>query len=491
MTPSPDIPENEIRERCAALLTGAAREAQKLNHNYIGVEHLFIAASRNEHGPVSQLLFRAGLTPHTVRREIRRDIGTGEGPLDDVLPLTPRAAMILSLAIFLAERDEEDEINENHFVMALLQEGESVPVRILLDLNFDVNHWLQRLIMEQSDNEVPEMGDMLAPFDFKELNSSFERQILEDSSDVFPEFVSNDEHRLPTPLLDKYGRDLTEQATQGMIQPAISRSREIRSVARTLARSKKNNPLLLGDAGVGKTAVVEGLAYEIAEGTAPESLLNRRIVQIEIGTLVAGTSLRGQFEERLIGIVEEAKRAGNVILFIDEIHTIVGAGDTIDSNLDAANILKPALARGDLICIGATTHEEYRRAIAQDPALQRRFRTVDIEEPSEQDTLAILAGQKERLEAHHGVQIRSEALEAAVRLSVRYMPDRRLPDKAIDLLDEACTRVVIRTLPPDEEEDEIDDAGHGFDHCRRAVRLDRHPGQRSAAGRAAAAGEPG
>lgn len=455
MTPSPDIPEDEIRERCMTILNGAAREAQKLTHNYIGVEHLFMATTRNETGPVSRLLFRAGLTPHAVRREIRRDIGQGEGPLDDVLPLTPRAAMILSLAIFLAERDEEDDVSEAHFLMALLQEGESVPVRVLVDLNFDVNMWLQRLIMEQS-GEMPDEDGILSPFDFNDINSSFERRIMEDSSDHYPEFGS-DEHRLPTPLLDKYGRDLTTQASQGEIQPAISRSREIRSVARTLARSKKNNPLLLGDAGVGKTAVVEGLAYEIAQGTAPASLLNRRIVQIEIGTLVAGTSLRGQFEERLIGIVEEIKRAENVILFIDEIHTIVGAGDTIDSNLDAANILKPALARGELICIGATTHEEYRRAIAQDPALQRRFRTVDIEEPSEQDTLAILAGQKERLEAHHGVQIRSETLEAAVRLSIRYMADRRLPDKAIDLLDEACTRVVIRTLPPDLEDEAEDE----------------------------------
>src|SRR5690606_6558273 len=194
-----------------------------------------------------------------------------------------------------------------------------------------------------------------------------------------------------------------------------------------------------------------GLAYAIHEGTAPQPLLNRRIVQIEIGTLVAGTSLRGQFEERLIGIVDEARHAGNVILFIDEIHTIVGAGDTIDSNLDAANILKPALARGEIVCIGATTHEEYRRAIAQDPALDRRFRPIDIEEPTEQDTLTILSGQRERLEKHHGVTIRPEALEAAVRMSVRYLPERRLPDKALDLIDEACARVIIRTQSPDDE----------------------------------------
>lgn len=460
MTPSPDIPEKEIRERCNALLNGGAEEARRLGHNYIGVEHLFMFASRSETGAVARLLARAGLDPREVRREIRREIGTGEDQIGEVLPLTPRAAMILSLAIFLAERDEEDEITDAHFLMALLQEGESVPVRILIDMGFDINLWLQRLIMEDSQDGFPVMADADdSPFNFDEIDRAFSQ--YEDSDERV--LSSSDERRLPTPLLDKYGRDLTVQAREGRIHAAISREREIRSVARTLARSKKNNPLLLGDAGVGKTAVVEGLAYAIAEGAAPASLLDRRIVQIEIGTLVAGTSLRGQFEERLIGIVDEIKRAGNIILFIDEIHTIVGAGDTIDSNLDAANILKPALARGELVCIGATTHEEYRRAIAQDPALQRRFRTIDIEEPSQEDTLAILAGQKVSLEEHHGVHIRSEALEAAVRLSVRYMPDRRLPDKALDLLDEACTRVTIRTVSPDIEDTNMEDIAVGVE----------------------------
>jgi ATP-dependent Clp protease ATP-binding subunit ClpC len=446
LTPSPDIPEKEIRERCAGILTHAAEEARRLGHNFLGAEHLFMAITRNEDGPTCILLKQAGLKPRDVRSEIRHEIGNGEGPLDEVLPLTPRAEMILSLAIFLAERDEEDEITEDHLLKALLQESESVPVRKLIDMGFNLNLWLQRLLMEENENLPPLPMDANDPFQF-EIGSDFEDSDL--GSD--DELESQPEHRMPTPLLDKYGRDLTDQAKQGKIGPAIAREREIRAVARTLARSKKNNPLLLGDAGVGKTAVVEGLAHAIYDGSAPEPLLNRRIVQIEIGTLVAGTSLRGQFEERLIGIVDEVKRAGNVIMFIDEIHTIVGAGDTIDSNLDAANILKPALARGDLVCIGATTHEEYRRAIAQDPALERRFRTVDIEEPSEQDTLTILSQQRSRLETHHGVTIRPEALEAAVRLAVRYLPDRRLPDKALDLLDEACTRVIIRTITPDED----------------------------------------
>jgi ATP-dependent Clp protease ATP-binding subunit ClpA len=455
VTPSPDIPDKEIRERCTTLLNRAAEEARRLGHNYIGAEHLFMACTRSENGAVNTLLRRAGFKPREVRNEIRREIGSGEGPLDETLPLTPRAGIILALAIFMADRDDALDCQENYILMALLQEGESVPVRKLVDMGFDIDLWLHRLVDEEIDGSAPPAGDddLLG---FGDLDSDFDFSLAEPTpAPKNKDAAASGEFRVPTPLLDKYGRDLTAQAAEGRIGPAIAREHEIRAVARTLARSKKNNPLLLGDAGVGKTAVVEGLAYAIYDGTAPAPLLNRRVVQIEISNLVAGTSLRGQFEERLIGIVDEIKRAGSVILFIDEIHTIVGAGDTIDSNLDAANILKPALARGELVCIGATTHEEYRRAIAQDPALERRFRTIDIEEPSEADTLAILSGQRTRLEAHHGVTIRPETLEAAVRLSMRYLPDRRLPDKALDLLDEACARVVIRTVtddtPPDSD----------------------------------------
>ncbi len=450
MTPPPDIPEKEIRKRCAGLLNAAAEEARRLGHNYIGTEHIFIGATKIENGATAELLRRAGLNPRQVRNEIRREIGTGEGSTSDILPLTPRAEMVLSLAIFMADREESDEVEEAHILLALLQEGEGVPIRKLIELGFNVNLWLQRLLNEAYEQDLanPDENDL---FHLSDLDDFMNDDVFMQSS---VDLDSQTDGRTPTPLLDKYGRDLTAQAADGKIGPAIARENEIRAVARTLARSKKNNPLLLGDAGVGKTAVVEGLAYAIFDGTAPESLRNRRVVQIEVGTLVAGTSLRGQFEERLIGIVDEAGRAGNVILFIDEIHTIVGAGDTIDSNLDAANILKPALARGEIVCIGATTHEEYRRAIAQDPALDRRFRPIDIEEPSETDALAIVASQRERLELHHGVTICPETLEAAVRLSVRYLPDRRLPDKALDLLDEACARVTIRTTSPDDDDDQ-------------------------------------
>lgn len=465
MSSSPD--EKEIRERCAVLLSAAAEEARKLGHNYVGVEHLFIACTREESTPTSNLLRKARLDPRAVRAEIRRDIGVGDGKMTEVIPYTPRAEIILQLAIMLYDRDRErdqtgGEVDEAHFLIAMLQEGESIPVRKLLELSFDLNYWLKALLLE-TDSVIrgmipPPPAAPMPPPGFNRPRFSFQPPLDDDfdisdehmafGSDELPGMEAGSGH--PTPLLDKYGRDLTAQAGDGKIGPAIARDREIRALARTLARSKKNNPLLLGDAGVGKTAVVEGLAFAIHAGTAAKSLLNRRIIQIEIGTLVAGTSLRGQFEERLIGIVDEARAAGNVILFIDEIHTIVGAGDTIDSNLDAANILKPALARGDIMVIGATTHAEYRKAIAQDPALDRRFRTIDIEEPGEAATLEIIKGQRKRLEDHHGVTLPDAALEAAIALSVRYMPDRRLPDKALDLLDEACTRVIIQTSSPDE-----------------------------------------
>ncbi|MCI0713124.1 MAG: ATP-dependent Clp protease ATP-binding subunit [Chloroflexi bacterium] len=329
--------------------------------------------------------------------------------------------------------------------MGSSRERQSIPVRKLRDMGVDVDYWIEQLmrilnLADEDDEEPPTSFDPFSDLDFDHGDDEeFESK----------PFVSEDKP-VPTPLLDKYGRDLVELARLERIGQAIGRDSEIRAVARTLTRNKKNNPLLVGDAGVGKTAIIEGLAWQIATKVAPAPLQDKRIVQIEIGTLVAGTSLRGQFEERLSGIVYEVRTNPDIILFIDEIHTIVGAGDTIDSNLDAANILKPALARGDISCIGATTWEEYRKAIAKDPALDRRFRTIDIKEPSLDDALIILEKVYPRYEEHHGVTILPEAREAAVRLSYQYLVDRRLPDKALDLMDEACARVVIQTHTPDE-----------------------------------------
>ena len=459
MSLSPEMPEKEIREKCREILSRAAEESRRLRHNYIGVEHVFMALTRNEQGETARLLRRANLNPSQVRREIRREVGMGDDQPGEVLPVTPRCSMVLSIAIFLADQ-HTSEVHEWNVLMAILQEGESLPVRKLIEMGMDVNLWLQRMLNEDFENALPsESHDEDDDFDLDDDLFGAEEVYEIDSEEVdeviangWSKPVTDDEKELAaTPMLNRYGRDLTAQARSGKLSPAVARDVEIRALARTLARSKKNNPLLLGDAGVGKTAIVEGLAYAIANRTAPRPLLDRRIVQIEIGTLVAGTSLRGQFEERLIGIVEEVKRsAGRIILFIDEIHTIVGAGDTIDSNLDAANILKPALARGEINCIGATTHEEYRRAIAQDRALERRFRTLDVKEPSPADAVLILSDQRQRLEAHHNVRIAQTTIQRAVELSVRYLPDRRLPDKALDLLDEACARVVIRSVSPDE-----------------------------------------
>ncbi len=428
-----DISEQEIRERCAGLLTAALDEATRLYHNYIGTEHLYNALTKVEGGVTQRLLLAANLDPRVIRNDIRRDAGPGEDEPEDEPPFTPRAYRVLAMAVFHADDYGDDIIAEPHLLLAILEEGEGVAARKLVALGANIAKWIEILYDELKHNDsVPQ---------------------LESGEDVSDKAEAERATRPPTPLLDKYGRDLTELARQGKLAQAIGREREIRAVARTLTRNKKNNPLLVGDAGVGKTAVIEGLAYDIVAGTAPASLADKRIVQIEIGTLVAGTSLRGQFEERLVGIVDEARNVKGIILFIDEIHTIVGAGDTIDSNLDAANILKPALSRGEIVCIGATTHEEYRKAIAQDSALDRRFRTIPIEEPSLEDTLTILTKVQGRYSDHHKVHMRQDALEAAVSLSAKYMIDRRQPDKALDLLDEACARVVIHTGPLTEPKD--------------------------------------
>lgn len=435
-----DLSENEIRRLCAPLLDNIEEEASRLKHNYIGTEHIFNGLTRIQEGITTRLLSDAQIEAREIRNAIRREVGMGDDVLSENPPFTPRAYGICVQAIFLADNMGDHMVSEDQMLLSLLQEGEGVAVRKLKDMGVDLSGWITRLTERlQLDEDFEDSDD-----DSEELNIDLPRP-RRDSAPVF-DFPEHDDpmRTHPTPLLDKYGVDLTEKAKQGKIHAAIGRDKEIRSIARTLTRSSKNNPLLVGDAGVGKTAVIEGLAWMIAEGTAPEPLRDKRIVQIEIGALVAGTSLRGQFEERLLGVVDEARNAKNVILFIDEIHTIVGAGDTIDSNLDAANILKPALARGDLVCIGATTYEEYRRAVAKDPALDRRFRMLEIDEPSEDDALKILEAVYPRFEQHHRVSITPLARTAAVKLSMRYLPDRRLPDKALDLLDEACARMIIQ-----------------------------------------------
>ncbi len=440
MSQSPlDISEQEIRERCRLLLEAAARESIRLRHNYIGTEHLFNAMTQLSGSITAHLLRTSGLDPREVRNTIRREAGVGDDIVGQRPPLTPRLHHVLAMAVYMADEIGQTHISEAQALLALLQEGEGVAARVLQQLGVNIADWVKQLV----DEIVAEDEALNAQTSLRLMGGIFAHEAHDESQ---MQDMSNVE-RMPTPLLDKYGRDLTELARQGKVGPAIGREMEVRMIARTLRRSQKNNPLLLGDSGVGKTAVVEGLAYNIAHDLAPEFLRGHRIVSLEVGMLVAGTSLRGQFEERLIGIVEEIKNAPDVILFIDEIHTIVGAGDTIDSNLDAANILKPALARGEITCIGATTFEEYRKAIAKDPALDRRFRTIDIREQTVPEALVVVEHLYPRYEAHHGVRILPEAREAAVRLSARYIHDRRLPDKALDLLDEACARLAIQTNP--------------------------------------------
>lgn len=440
-----DLSDSDIRRFCEPLLKDSKEEASRLKHNYIGTEHIFNGLTRIPGGITSRMLRESGLDSREIRNRIRREVGMGDDIISENPPFTPRAYRVLAQAVYLADDMGDQQVIEEQLLLSLLQEGRGVPIRVLLEFDLDIEYWIEHLtrrlnLDDVSDEDVRFNGGSY--YHEPDIHSPFHM----DEDDDFSPFPT-----MPTPLLNKYGRDLTEQARLGKIHEAIGRETEIRAVARTLTRSKKNNPLLVGDAGVGKTAVIEGLAWQIANGKSPMPLKDKRIVQIEIGTLVAGTSLRGQFEERLVGLVEEARTASNIILFIDEIHTIVGAGDTIDSNLDAANILKPALARGDISCIGATTFEEYRKAVAKDPALDRRFRTVEIREPSEPEALMVLEQIYKRYENHHHVVILPEAREAAVKLSVRYMPDRRLPDKALDLLDEACARVVIQTHTPDED----------------------------------------
>ncbi|PJF30808.1 MAG: hypothetical protein CUN51_06385 [Candidatus Thermofonsia Clade 1 bacterium] len=433
---SAEISEQEIRERCSHWLRAASDEAARLHHYFIGTEHLYIALMQVEGSLAQRLLLANDFDPRSVRNEIRHDAGISKSEQDppSELPFTPRAYRVLSQTIQVADQHNHQVIDERHILYALLREGQGVPMRRLRAIGADLESWL-RLVQEELTRTKPSQDA-----DYDAFSDAYDLSIYQ--AEV--EYLSSDSSS-ETPFLDRYGRDLTKLAQEGRLSPVIGRERELRMMARTLMRTKKNNPLLLGDSGVGKTAIVEGLAYNIVQGSVPPPLRNRRIVQIEIGTLLAGTSLRGQFEERLVGIVDEVRAHPEIILFIDEIHTIVGAGDTVDSNLDAANILKPALARGELTCIGATTHEEYRAAIAQDPALERRFRTIEIGEPSAADTLLILTSVQDRYAKHHGVQIQSEALQAAVTLSAKYLHNRRQPDKALDLLDEACARVVTQT----------------------------------------------
>jgi len=402
---------NRFTERARRVILLAREEAKRLDHDYLGTEHLLLGLIREGEGVAALALQNLGIDLEQVRQEVEKAVGKGGGSLFlGQIPFTPRAKKVLELAVTEARNLGHNYIGTEHLLLGLIREGEGVAAQILTNLGADLE------------------------------------KVREEVVDLLGEKISVEKTPQPTntPTLDRYGRDLTELARNGELDPVIGREREIERVIQILSRRTKNNPVLIGEAGVGKTAIAEGIAQRIVEGSLPEPLLNKRLVTIELGSVVAGTKYRGEFEKRMERILNEIRKAKNIILFIDEIHTLVGAG-AAEGAIDASNILKPALARGELQCIGATTFDEYRKYIERDEALERRFQTVMVNEPTVSQTIEILKGLRDRYEAFHRVKITDEALVAAAKLSHRYIQGRFLPDKAIDVMDEAAARVRLQS----------------------------------------------
>ena len=409
---------DKFTERARRVLTLAQEEAQRFNHNYIGTEHLLLGLVREGDGVAAKVLANLGVELTKVRSAVEFIIGRGDRAITGDIGLTPRAKKVIELAVDEARRLNHHYIGTEHVLLGLVREGEGIAASVLESLGVN----LERVRAETT-------------------------RIL--SQSVPQSSGSGARSSTRTPTVDQLGTDLTSASRQGKLDPVIGREREIERVIQILSRRTKNNPVLIGEPGVGKTAIAEGLAHRIISGDVPESLQGKRLVTLDIGGLVAGTKYRGEFEERLKKVIDELKNAGNCILFIDEIHMLVGAG-AAEGAVDAANILKPSLARGELQCIGATTLDDYRKYIERDAALERRLQPVKVEEPSVEETIEILRGIKERYEEHHKLVISDEALRAASELADRFVADRFLPDKAIDLVDEAASRVRIQktATPP-------------------------------------------
>jgi len=401
----------KFSERARRVLSLAQEEAQRFNHNYIGTEHILLGLVRETEGVAARVLSGLGVDLSKVRSAVEFIIGRGEKPTQGEIGLTPRAKKVVELAVDEARRMNHTYIGTEHLLIGLLREGEGVAAGVLESLG---------VTLEKVRAET--------------------HRILSNSS---PSGAQGTRSSTRTPTLDQLGIDLTVAARAGKLDPVIGRETELERVIQILSRRTKNNPVLVGEPGVGKTAIVEAMAQLISGGDVPDTLKGKRLVTLDMGALVAGTKYRGEFEERLKKVIEEIKSSGNCVLFIDEIHTIVGAG-AAEGAVDASNILKPSLARGEIQCIGATTLDDYRKYVERDPALERRLQPVRVEEPNQEDTLAILRGVKERYEEHHNVEITEEAIKAATNLAIRFIPDRFLPDKAIDLLDEAGSRVRLR-----------------------------------------------
>jgi len=391
--------------------------AIELGHNYVGTEHLLYGLIKEDSGVASKVLQNQNITAEDVVEKIEELIGFGETKAEGTIGLTPRTKRVIETAFVESKKLNSDFIGTEHLIIGIMREGDSIAVRILLDLNVSP----QKLY-----NEIIKI--------INEYNSG------ENTSKTSENFESSYNQ---TPTLNQFGSDLTKVAKIGKLDPVIGRTKEIERIIQILSRRTKNNPCLIGEPGVGKTAVVEGLAQEIISGNIPEVLKNKRVVTLDITGMVAGAKYRGDFEERIKKALKEVKKAGDVILFIDEIHTIVGAG-AAEGAIDAANILKPLLARSEIQIIGATTLNEYRKYIEKDSALERRFQPITVNEPNEEDTIKILKGLRDKYEAHHNVKITDEAIVAATKLSIRYINDRFLPDKAIDLIDESSSKVKLK-----------------------------------------------
>ena len=420
---------NNFTPRAQQVLALARKEADRFNHNYVGTEHLLLGLIKLGQGVAVNVLQKMGLDLETVRMEVEKQVGSGpETKMVGNIPYTPRVKKVLALAGKEAKALNHSYVGTEHILLGLLREGEGVAARVLKSLEVDI---------ERTRNEI-----------LKELDPNF----TPPESEAEPGEPSSKKD-VKTPALRAFGRDLTELAKKGELDPVIGRKNEIERVIQVLCRRTKNNPVLIGEAGVGKTAIAEGLAQEIASGNVPELLRDKRVVTLDLALMVAGTKYRGQFEERIKAVMDEIRRSKNVILFIDELHTIVGAGSA-EGAMDASNIIKPALSRGELQCVGATTMNEYRKYIEKDAALERRFQTVKVDAPTVEEAIEILKGLRPKYEAHHKAKLTDESLETAVKFSERYITGRFLPDKAIDVMDEAGARARINamTRPPDVKE---------------------------------------